>query len=526
MTKKKTNQSKQEAALQKPPIPDKSETYTTFALWQAAAIAHAVSKLANWIEAIGDKKSTLNKIDALRRAIVYISNSKIYSKLKAEEAESKLIEFHDLLLTTLEKILPYYKSVNKKPVPAETIENLKKLAKQLQQYAGEYKDHVPLETVTDEMRQLADDIPHYNYPDICLTGRASAISFLLGAIVCDLYEAKQLTEDEIQAKSYLSQAGNILSDFALKRFWPKDEKEQQKFKTKISEDIIHFANQLDKSPVVKQYQDFARILSGTENSLIIFEKTNPSDSESNKSRKHLSEKDIKRFFEKKPKKQKPADDLEYLKGWILRIEGYMEYIEKRWGEIEKSNSVLPDAERYDVFTNQGVVNLYNPTHYETIALTSLNRKYPFSLQPIKKLLDDAQNDCKCLCDRNPNPKEKLRSGEILNNSLIELQFAIRTAVEGIERSRGKISDSEKSGDEKGGKNKQKPLSDKEDAVLKLLEALPKRKGIIGRKILKSLDKQQIYIDHSTLTKSIIPRLKQKGYKIINNRDGAGYYLEK
>jgi hypothetical protein len=301
MAKNKTNKDKQEAALQKPQIPDKSETtyvlvdayntkqetkktteappdwfkpiaeikektekYKTFVLWQAAAIAHAVFELANWIEAVGDKKSTLNKIDALRKAIVYTNATQIHPKLKDGQANLKLTEFNDLLLKILEEILPYYKSVNKKPVPAKTVVNLKKLAEQLQQFAGEYKEHAPLEAVTNEMRQLADDIPHYNYPDICLSGKASGISFLLGAIVYDLYESKKLTEDEIQVKSYLSQSMNLLNEFSAKRSWPKEEKEQLLFKTKISEDIIHFANQLDKSPIIKQYQVFSQILSGTE----------------------------------------------------------------------------------------------------------------------------------------------------------------------------------------------------------------------------------------------------------------------
>jgi len=85
---------------------------------------------------------------------------------------------------------------------------------------------------------------------------------------------------------------------------------------------------------------------------------------------------------------------------------------------------------------------------------------------------------------------------------------------------------EKSGTDIRSRNEKQPLSDKEEAVVKLLEDLPERKGLTGRKILESLDKQQIYIDQSTLTKSIIPRLKRKGYKIKNMRDGAGYFLEK
>ncbi|MBN2180375.1 MAG: hypothetical protein JW715_00565 [Sedimentisphaerales bacterium] len=438
MPKKRTSkpQAQQESTSKKP------ATYKTFTLWQAAAIANAVSELANWIETVGDKKSTLNKIDALRKAIVYTDANQISPKFQDGQANLELTDFNDLLLKILDEILPYYKSVNKKPVPAETVENLKRLAEKLRQYAGEFNEYVPLETVTDEMRQLANDIPHYNYPDICLTGKASGISFLLGAIVCDLYESKKLTEDEMQVKSYLSQSMNLLNEFSAKRSWPKNEKEQLLFKTKISEDIIHFANQLDKSQIIKQYQVFSKILSGTENknSLSILEKTNPSDSESNKSRKQLSEKDIKRFFDKKPQEQ--IDDLEYLERWILRIDNFMEYTEEKYREIEVSNSIVPEAERYDIFTNPGVVDLYKPTLYETIALTNLNEKYPFALRTVEILLDEVKDYCKRLYSENSSATEKLHSGEILHSSLINLKIAIRSAVESIEKSREKTSDSE------------------------------------------------------------------------------------
>ncbi len=76
------------------------------------------------------------------------------------------------------------------------------------------------------------------------------------------------------------------------------------------------------------------------------------------------------------------------------------------------------------------------------------------------------------------------------------------------------------------KRKKPPLLGNDMTVLKLLENLPERKGLTGKEILQVLDKKEIFIDQSTLTKSIIPRLQHNGYRIKNRRDGAGYYIEK
>ncbi len=505
MAKNKRNQSKLEAALQKPQRPDKSETYTTFALWQSAAIAQGALELVDLIETVGNKQSTLNKIDALRRAIVYTDANQIYPKLQDDQANLKLIEFKDLLLAVLEEILPYYKSLNKKPVPVETVENLKRLAGQLQQYAVEYKEHIPLETVTDEMRSLADEILNYNYPDICLTGKASGISFILGAIVCDLYESKKLTEDEMQAKSYLSQSKNLLNEFPAKRSWPKNAKEQQQFKNKTSEDIKYFADQLDKNPVIKQYQDFSYILNNENKKILnILEKTNPSNSESNKSRKHLSEEDNKRFFERKPVEQKPIDDLEYLRDWIKRIKNYMDFVEEKFRKIEESNPILPDAERYDILTNESIISLYEPFGSEIIALTCLYKKYPFAIQPIKDFLESLKNECYLLCNKESNEGEKLIAAEKLHDSLFELMMKINTAIESIEKSRAETNQSEQSGggaDIKEGQRRKIYNKTK----MGLREFLEKRTdaelGVIDSKIkrIKAVDKK----------KSLLPKVANK-----------------
>lgn len=76
------------------------------------------------------------------------------------------------------------------------------------------------------------------------------------------------------------------------------------------------------------------------------------------------------------------------------------------------------------------------------------------------------------------------------------------------------------------KRQRPPLPDNYMAVLELLENLPERKGLTGKQILQALDEKKIYIDQSTLTKGIIPRLRDNGYGVKNKRNGAGYYIVK
>lgn len=72
------------------------------------------------------------------------------------------------------------------------------------------------------------------------------------------------------------------------------------------------------------------------------------------------------------------------------------------------------------------------------------------------------------------------------------------------------------------KKELKPLSEKAAAVLELLKTAPEHRGMTGPKILEALDKKNILIDQSTLTKNIIPELKPYGVK---NRPRIGYYIE-
>ena len=66
-----------------------------------------------------------------------------------------------------------------------------------------------------------------------------------------------------------------------------------------------------------------------------------------------------------------------------------------------------------------------------------------------------------------------------------------------------------------------PLSDNAAAVLDILKKLPADRALTGPKIIEKLADESIFIDQSTLTKSIIPALKAHGVK---NKPRIGYYL--
>lgn len=67
-----------------------------------------------------------------------------------------------------------------------------------------------------------------------------------------------------------------------------------------------------------------------------------------------------------------------------------------------------------------------------------------------------------------------------------------------------------------------PLSDKALGVLNLLKHLSANKALTGRQIIDELSKKNVFLDQSTLTKSIIPALKPHGVK---NKPRIGYYIE-
>ncbi len=245
---------------------------TVFIQWQAGLIAQAVFELAASLETVGAKESTLDQIDVIRRAIVYILNKLTFCETaekqpwespairKLSVAESKL---RDLLKTILERIVCYYRESHRKPLLAETAVDLRRLAESLKHFAGEFKEHIPFETITDEIRGLADDLRNTKDIDEWIKGRAANISIILSAIYSDVAldievcgpghkrsrQKAMLTDDEEKTKHYLSQTMEILRDIAPRRFSKPD-----------SDKLRYFADKLDECPDVSQFLNFWRAL--------------------------------------------------------------------------------------------------------------------------------------------------------------------------------------------------------------------------------------------------------------------------
>jgi hypothetical protein len=68
-----------------------------------------------------------------------------------------------------------------------------------------------------------------------------------------------------------------------------------------------------------------------------------------------------------------------------------------------------------------------------------------------------------------------------------------------------------------------PMSETEKAVFELLTALPAGEALTGSEIISRLGAKGIPIEQSTLTRHIIPKLKEHG---VRNRRNVGYYVER
>jgi hypothetical protein len=245
-----------------------SNQLTIFVQWQAGVIGGNILELAEVLESVGPKPSTIDRIDKLRNALVYTQKELCFCETEnelsgAEPVMRKLsqgeAELRDLLSTIIEQIVAYYKCSPRKPVPAETAGQLRKIAKRLYHFAGEYKNHVPYETLSDEIRGLADDLRHMRSIDSWTVMRASGISLMLGGIYYDvtMYTGPQgrpilkatLTADEEKTKSYLSQTMAVLGDITRTRRSEQDPK-----------DLQYLADRLDECPTVTQFRDYCRLL--------------------------------------------------------------------------------------------------------------------------------------------------------------------------------------------------------------------------------------------------------------------------
>ncbi len=228
--------------------------FTIYVLWQVNVITKASLELADHIDVVGDKKSTLDKIDVLREAIVYMTN-----QIRDLPESAKKTELHDLLKTVLEQILPYYQCTKSKPDLPKNALKLRQLAEKMKAFielnggcAGDW----PIERLTDEIRTLAGDLKHYNSISTEAGGRASSLSWLVCELWGELYDKRnELTDDELKAKEYLfaiRAALLMVSDIGYKR---RDQQPTEKLR-KIADSLEHFANRLDENPIVAKYRQF------------------------------------------------------------------------------------------------------------------------------------------------------------------------------------------------------------------------------------------------------------------------------
>lgn len=286
MTKKKLK-SKPKAAQKKHPA---EPAQSAFNIWRACAIAQAIFELAESLETVGAKDSTLDKIDILRQAI-----SEVYDEPAADgQFGARLVkrklsvcesEMRDIFQAILEQIVSYCPSSEVNPMP-EMIHKLKELSERLRPYAGEFKKYMSMEKLTDEMRAMADDLKHTDqdgYPIQWIFERAVMIKSMLLEIYCDVVydtetgqrrirpeligdwseisaeeKLKKLVElrseifidGEAETESYAFQAMLILDRVDPRKTWFE----------KDPDDLRYFADQLDKCPPVMQYRKFWNML--------------------------------------------------------------------------------------------------------------------------------------------------------------------------------------------------------------------------------------------------------------------------
>ena len=233
--------------------------------WQAAAIAEATSELAEHIETVGNKTSTLDRINVLRKAIIYTTNY-----VKDMQHEQRIRDLYDLLKTILvgkdrgkepDKdpdggILAYYKCTKFIPNPKEDIEKLRRIAHKLQKLAGDFKEHCPLETMTDELRELAKILRSAGFIDDDMAGLATNATWMLDAIYEDLRPLKYgLTSKQQKARSCLTQAHDLL--FKVSEIGRFRRTEQKAEPLRDYAGRLHdIANELDACPPVSQYREF------------------------------------------------------------------------------------------------------------------------------------------------------------------------------------------------------------------------------------------------------------------------------
>lgn len=194
--------------LSKPIQPDEAQALSDEAKAAILIIADDTDSLAEYIKNVGKSQSTLDKVDKLRKRIVEDSARYGLAYIPRESCNPIAIVLHDLLLTIVKQILPYYKSIRKTPKPKENAEKLQYVAGQLRRLAGEQSGAETGLSGGDAQGFKFDGYKQamYNGRDLDISsGRAVKILKLLYDSMPNIVTHEQVNEAAEQPKSRTSE---------------------------------------------------------------------------------------------------------------------------------------------------------------------------------------------------------------------------------------------------------------------------------------------------------------------------------
>lgn len=171
-------------------------------------IADETDKLADYIKNVGPSQSARDKINRLRKRIVEDSERYGWAYVPREDRNPIATMLHDLLITIVNQILPYYQGMRKTPKPKENAEKLKNVAGQLRRLAGEQSAAKTGLSGGDAQgfKFDGDKQAMYNGRDLDISsGRAVKILKLLYDSMPNIVTHEQVNEAAEQPKSRTSE---------------------------------------------------------------------------------------------------------------------------------------------------------------------------------------------------------------------------------------------------------------------------------------------------------------------------------